>query len=35
MGYQHKDRKTKQIKIESISSSEVYGDSHKKKIPIY
>ena len=30
MCYQHKDKKTKQFKIESISSSEVYGDSHKK-----
>ena len=28
MGYQHK--KTKQIKNESSSSSEVYGDSHKQ-----
>ena len=31
MGYQHKDKKTKQIKIESSSYSEVYGDSHKQK----
>ena len=30
MPYQHKDKKTKQIKIESSSSSEVYGDSHKQ-----
>ena len=30
MGYQHKDKKTKQIKIESSSYSEVYGDSHKQ-----
>ena len=30
MGYQHKDKKTKQFKIESSSSSEVYGDSHKQ-----
>ena len=30
MPYQHKDRKYKQIKIESSSSSEVYGDPHKK-----
>ena len=29
-GYQHKDKKTKQIKSESSSSSEVYGDSHKQ-----
>ena len=28
--YQHKDKNTKQFKIESSSSSEVYGDSHKK-----
>ena len=31
MGYQHKDKKTKQVKNESSSSSEVYGDSHKQK----
>ena len=30
MGYRHKDKKTKQIKNESSSSSEVYGDSHKQ-----
>ena len=30
MPYQHKDKNTKQFKIESSSSSEVYGDSHKK-----
>ena len=30
MCYQHKDKKTKQIKIKSSSSSEVYGDSHKQ-----
>ena len=30
MSYQHKYKKTKQIKIESSSSSDVYGDSHKK-----
>ena len=30
MGYQHKDRKTKQVKKQSNSSSEVYGDSHKQ-----
>ena len=29
MPYQHKDKKTKQFKIESSSSSEVYGDPHK------
>ena len=29
MPYQHKYKKTKQFKIESSSSSEVYGDSHK------
>ena len=26
MGYQHKNKKTKQVKIESSSSSEVFGD---------
>ena len=31
MGYHHKHNKTKQIKNESSSSSEVYGDSHKQK----
>ena len=30
MGYQHKDKKTKQVKNESGSSSEVYGDLHKQ-----
>ena len=30
MPYQHKDKKTKQFKIESTSSSEVYGNPHKK-----
>ena len=30
MPYQHKDKKSKQFKIESSSSSEVYGDSHKQ-----
>ena len=29
ISYQHKYKKTKQIKNESISSSEVYGDKHK------
>ena len=28
IGYQHKYKKTKQIKNESSSSSEVYGDQH-------
>ena len=28
MPYQHKYKKTKQVKDESISSSEVYGDKH-------
>ena len=31
MPYQHKDKKTKQFKIESSSSFEVYGDSHRQK----
>ena len=31
MGYQHKDKKTKRVKNESSSSSEVYGDLHKQK----
>ena len=31
MGYQHKDKKTKQVKNESRSSSEVYCYSHKQK----
>ena len=26
IGYQHKDKKTKQVKNESSSSSQVYGD---------
>ena len=30
MGYQHKDKNTKQFKIESSSSSEVCGDLHKQ-----
>ena len=30
MPYQHKDKKSKQFKIKSSSSSEVYNDSHKK-----
>ena len=30
MPYQHKDKKTKQFKIKRSSSSEVYGDPHKK-----
>ena len=30
MGYQHKDKMTKQVKNECSSSSEVYGDSHKQ-----
>ena len=29
-GYQHKDKKTKQVKNESSSSSEVYGNLHKQ-----
>ena len=28
IGYQHKYKKTKQVKNESSSSSEVYGDKH-------
>ena len=28
IGYQHKDKKTKQVKNGSISSFEVYGDKH-------
>ena len=31
IGYQHKDKNTKQVKNESISSSKVYGDLHKQK----
>ena len=34
MPYQHKDKKTKQFKIKIISSSEVYGDPHKRIINI-
>ena len=30
MGYQHKDKNTKQIKIERSSSSEAYGVSHRQ-----
>ena len=30
MGYQHKDKKTKQVKNESSSYFEVYGDLHKQ-----
>ena len=30
MPYQHKDKKSKHIKIESSSSYEIYGDPHKK-----
>ena len=30
MGYQHKDKNTKQVKKESSSSSKVYGDLHKQ-----
>ena len=30
IGYQHKDKNTKQVKNESSSSSEVYGDLHKQ-----
>ena len=30
IGYQHKDKKAKQVKNESSSSSEVYGDLHKQ-----
>ena len=28
IGYHHKDKKTKQVKNKSSSSSEVYGDKH-------
>ena len=28
--YQHKSKKSKQSKIESSSSSKIYGDSHRK-----
>ena len=34
MPYQHKNKKSKQSKIESISSSDIYGDLHKKNISI-
>ena len=30
IGYQHKDKNTKQVKNKSCSSSEVYGDLHKQ-----
>ena len=30
MTYQYKSKKSKQSKIESSSSSEIYGDSHRK-----
>ena len=30
MPYQHKNKKSKQSKFESSSSSEIYGDPHKK-----
>ena len=30
MPYQHKDKNTKQFKIENSSSFKVHGDSHKK-----
>ena len=30
MTYQHKNKKSKQSRIESSSSSEIYGDPHKK-----
>ena len=29
MSYQHKNKKSKQSKIESSSSSEIYGDPHR------
>ena len=29
IGYQHRDKNTKQVKNQSSSSSEVYGDLHK------
>ena len=32
MPYQHKNKKSKQSKIESSSSSEIYGDLHKKNL---
>ena len=34
MPYQHKDKNSKQFKIESSSSSKVYGDPHKRIINI-
>ena len=30
ISYQHKSKKSKQFKIESSSSFEIYGDSHRK-----
>ena len=30
IGYQHKDKKNKQVKNKSSSSSKVYGDLHKQ-----
>ena len=30
MSYQHKSKNSKQSKIESSSSSEIYGESHRK-----
>ena len=30
MSYQHKSKNSKQSKLESSSSSEIYGDSHRK-----
>ena len=30
ISYQHKSKKSKQYKIESSQSSEIYGDSHKQ-----
>ena len=30
MSYQQKDKKSKQSKIESSLSAEIYGDSHRK-----
>ena len=32
MSYQHKSKNSKQSKIESSSSSEIYGDSHRKNL---
>ena len=34
VGYQHKDKKTKQVKNEISSSFEVYGDLHKQNFII-